>query len=138
MSVVVQSGKSAVGLPVTSAWPESTATHSVVEGQETPPTYPAELIGVRNQPGFSPAGSVEVTAKPPRSTATHNDAETHDTPSNGLPSMWVSCQVGLAAAGLVETTTLPDWSTAAQKDADGQEIAISGAWSSMRRLFQTG
>src|SRR4051794_33893116 len=114
------------------------ATHRAVEGQETPPTYPKEPSGVRNQPGFSPAGSVEVTANPPRSTATHNDAETHDTPSNGLPSMWVSVQVGLAAAGLVETTTLPPWSTAAQKDCDGQEIAISGAWSSMCRLFHAG
>ena len=122
----------AVGfLDVTTLPFPSTATHSLLVGQETPfkkhagdpPNWShLEPIWVTFQAAAPPVGLVEVTTLPLPSTSTQKPVVGQDTPL-GPKSAEVTCvtfQEGAPPVGLVEVTTL-SWPTATQRSLLGQD-----------------
>jgi hypothetical protein len=100
----------------------STATQSVVDGQETDVSkfVPSTLTGLLQvDPPFA-----DVTTFPPPSTATQTDVDGHDTPKNPWPLMLTGVlQAEEPPVGFVDLSAFPFPSTATHNDVDGQETA---------------
>jgi hypothetical protein len=81
MSSGTQLDAGPVGSVETKAWPAlSTATHSVVDGHDTPSKrFESTDIGA-DQAAAPPTGSVETVTSPALSTATQRVEEGHETP----------------------------------------------------------
>jgi hypothetical protein len=134
----LQVGDAAVGSVEITLFPaSSTATHSEIDGHDTPARLAGHDVG---WPQLSvalsmcaalhvpapPVGLVETTAFPALSTATQSDADGHEIPVKMLvPSMLVGAlHVGDAAVGSLVSTTFPRLSTAAHNDVDAHDTAI--------------
>ena len=83
--LVLQAVAPPVGLVELSVLPtESTATHSVTVGQETPSSALPSSMSASFQAPAPPVGSVEVRTSPVSSTATHSVVVGHETDASAL------------------------------------------------------
>jgi hypothetical protein len=123
-----------VGSVVISAFPAwSTATHSDLEGHETPLTpLPSMFAGVLQVADAPSAGSVVIVAVPPEKpplSATHSDAGAHDIPVTPMKPKVIrtgALQVADApSAGSLVVTAFPKLSDATHSELVGHEIALS-------------
>jgi hypothetical protein len=107
----------------------STATHSVIDGQEMPSIGLVPSICASCHADAPPDGFVDVTTFPRQSTPAHRVMDGHDIPDIVFVSDTVFMGSTLAEdqepappLGLVDVTTLPHCPPATQSDGEGHEI----------------
>ena len=142
MCTIVHAAAPPVGSVEASALPAaSTATHSPVEGHETPRTNTGPALSVlfcvvlgstwaTTHAAAPPVGSVEVITLPAASTATHRVVDGHETLVISIAlSTSAAAHARGPPAGSVDQRTCPARSTATHSAVDGHAMLSIGCMS---------